>query len=427
MNTAASPHPLADRICPYCPLHCDDLEVSAGPDNVILSGGCSLAHQGAASHPALVPTIGQKEVSLEEAIAHAAGILNTSRMPMISGLACDVDGLRAAMTIADKVSAVFDHGASDGFFNNLHVLQRRGVMYTTPAEVRNRADVVVVLGTGIWNRLPRFFERYIPAGPRLFDPAPPNRKVYILGGPQQPGPIPGADVTVIEARLENTAELALTLAALVAGRMPQAPAAAGVPMAQLTEIAQALASAKYAVLAWEPPNLGAQGDLAVESLYDLILTLNKTGRAAGLPLPAGGHLTAAYQVSLWQAGTTLRTSFASGKPHYDPKLYSFARQTRDQRYDALLWVTSLPGPKLASNPDVPLVMVSSQAVPEGIAPEVFIPVAMPSRDHGAVFFRGEGVVSIHGSAWNCSSTHASAAAALTMLAQLLTEREVPQC
>ena len=417
---------LVDRVCPFCPLHCDDLEVSADGASIV-SGGCALAEQGANSSVSLVPTIAGKPVSLEAALAEAAKILGAAKSPMVSGLAADVEGLRGAIEVADKVSAVFDHGASDGFFNNLNVLQRRGALYTTPAEVRNRADVLVLLGTEVWKRLPRFFNRYIPAGPQLFNPTPKNRKVYILGGPQQPGPIDGADVTVIEAKLDHTAELALTLGALIAGRKPQAKSAAGVPIEKLAEIAAALTGATYAVLAWEPPNLGAQGDLAVESLYDLILGLNKTGRAAGLPLPAGGHLTGAYQVSLWQAGTTMRTSFASGHPVYDPRLNSYSRQLKDQRVDALLWVTTLPGPQLTQQKGLPLVVVSSQALPEGVVPDVFIPAAMPSRDHGGTFFRGEGVVSIHAAPWRSSSTLPSAAASLTALARLLPEREVPKC
>ena len=416
---------LVDRVCPYCPLHCDDLEVSA--DGAILSGGCSIADQGAKTNVALSPSIAGKSVSHDAALAEAAKILGASKSPMVSGLAADVDGLRGAIEVADKISAVFDHGASDGFFNNLNVLQRRGALYTTPAEVRNRADVLVLLGTEIWKRLPRFFNRYIPAGPQFFNPTPKNRKVYILGGKQDPGPIAGADVTVIEAQLDRTAELALTLGALVAGRKTQAKTVAGVPVAMLEEIAGALSSGTYPVLAWEPPALGPQGDLAVESLYDLIIELNKTGRAAGLPLPAGGHLTGAYQVSLWQAGTTLRTSFASGKPIYDPRLNSFSRQTRDKRYDALLWVTSLQGPQLTQQKGLPLVVVSSMALPDGVVPDVFIPVAMPSRDHGATFFRGEGVVCIHASAWRSSSTLPTAADTLAALARLLPDREVPLC
>jgi len=425
MAVTATPVSLVDRVCPFCPLHCDDLEVSA--EGSILSGGCPIADQGSKASVSLAPSIAGKPVSHDAALAEAVKILGASKSPMVSGLAADVEGLRGAIEVADKLSAVFDHGASDGFFNNLHVLQRRGALYTTPAEVRNRADVLVLLGTEVWKRLPRFFNRYIPAGPQLFNANPKNRKVYILGGPQNPGPIDGADVTVIEAQLDHAAELAFTLGALIAGRKPQAKSAAGVSIDKLAEIAEAMSKATYAVLAWEPPNLGPQGDLAVEAFYDLILGLNKTGRAAGLPLPAGGHLTGAYQVSLWQAGTTMRTSFASGKPVYDPRVNSFARLTKDHRYDALLWVTSLPGPQVVQQKGLPLVVVSSQALPDGVVPDVFIPVAMPSRDHGGTFFRGEGVVSIHAAPWRSSSTLPSAADTLTALARLLPEREVPQC
>jgi len=417
--------PMVDRVCPFCPLHCDDLTVSA--DGEIQSGGCDLAKGQLKSIPSLVPSIGGKPVSHQQAVAEAARLLGAAKAPLVSGLACDVDGLREAIAIADITSGYFDHGASDGFFNALSVLQRRGALMTTPAEVRNRADVLVVFGTEIFKRLPRFFERYVPDVARLFDAAPPRRKIFLLGGKQDPGEVPGADVTVIEADLDRAPELLLVLDALVEGRTPKVQSAAGVGLDRLAEVAQALKSSRYGVLAWEGPALGAQGDLAIEALYDLIINLHKVTRVAGLPLPPGGHLIGAHQVGLWQAGTALRTGFASGSPDYDPRVYSTRRLLAENRVDALLWITALPGPVPPKTDGVPTVVLSSQALPDGIVPDVFIPTAIPSLDHDSAFFRGEGVVSIHASAWRKQPAQPSVAQTLSEVIRLLPNREAASC
>ena len=423
---------LQDRLCPFCQLHCDDLEIAVDGARVdVLSGGCPIVASqvtatglGPQTPP---PSIAGREVSLADALTEAARLLAAAHAPMVTGLSADVDGVRKALDIADKTGAVMDHSVSDGFFNNMNVMQRRGALYTTPAEVRNRADVVVLIGTDFWTRLPRFFDRYLPEGDRLFQANPSARKVFYLGNQTQLPPIPGSEVTVIDAKLDRTAEMVLALNALFEGRSLQAATVAGVPVAKLAEIAEAIKQSTYTVFAWEPPALGASGDLAVESLYDLILSINKTQRAAGLPLPPPGHMMGAYQVCLWQAGTTMRTDFASGVPLYDPRLFSYGRQMADRRVDTLLWVTALPGPLPTAKPDVPLVLVSSLPPPQGVVPDVFIPVSMPGRDHSGQFFRGEGVVSIHGEAMVSSSALPSAAAALSDLARLLPEREVPRC
>lgn len=417
-----------ERVCPLCPLHCDDLGIDlSGGHVVVTSGGCALTDRFADSPSQLDATIGGKPTQRIDALMEAAKILNGARSPMVSGLAADIEGLRSAVAIADKISAVVDHADSDGFFNNLNVLQRRGALYTTPAEVRNRADVAVLLGTDFWERLPRFFDRYFPAGPTLFDPAPKPRKIFVLGGATTVPEVPGAEIIAISAKLDQAPELALVLSAMMAGRSVPLTSAAGVAKADLDRICEALKAAQYGIIGWDPGALGPHGDLAVEALYDLIQTINLTHRAAGLPFPANGHVVGASQVCLWQSGTSLRTSFASGTPHYDPRLYPVARQLEEGRVDAVLWLASLPNALPKKSPTKPWVLVSAFAPPEGITPDVFIPVSIPARDHAAVFFRGDGVVSVHATPWGAKANPPSAAQTLDALAQLLTEREAASC
>jgi formylmethanofuran dehydrogenase subunit B len=393
----------------------------------ILSGGCEITQKLTQSNPSLAPSLAGKPVEIAVALAEATRILKTAKAPLISGLASDVDGLRAAIGVADCVNGYFDHGASDGFFTSLHVLQRRGGLMTTPAEVRNRADVLVFFATNPLDRLPRLFERYLPSGSRLFEAAPANRKIFLIGGKQKLPVVEGAEVTLIEADLVDTAEVALAISALCAGRSPKVASVAGLNTEILGQIAQSLSAATYGVVAWEGRALGPQGDLAVEAIYDLILTLNKTTRAAGLPLPAGGHVIGAQQVGLWQAGTSLRTRFTKDGPVYDPARFSASRLLSDKRVDAVLWVSALPGAELPKIDGIPVILVSSHSPPDGVVPDVFLPVALPAVDHDSVLFRSEGVVSIHASRWKTTGTHQSTAQILGELSTVLSKEGTASC
>src|SRR5258708_5848163 len=72
---------------------------------------------------------------------------------------------RSAAELADRCGAVLDHANSRDKFRNLLAFQDRGAITTTLAEIRNRADLLVVVGTDVVSRFPRFFERIAaPAG-----------------------------------------------------------------------------------------------------------------------------------------------------------------------------------------------------------------------------------------------------------------------
>src|SRR5690606_61589 len=92
------------------------------------------------------PLVNGAPVELASAVAAAARMLAGSRATLFAGLGADVAGLRALVALAETVGGVLDHDASPGLFRALSTAQRRGWIATTIAEVRNRADVVLVIG-----------------------------------------------------------------------------------------------------------------------------------------------------------------------------------------------------------------------------------------------------------------------------------------
>ena len=92
-------------------------------------------------------------------------LLQHRRRPLIGGLGTDVAGMRATLALARQLGAVVDHAGSSAKYRNLHVLQEFGWITTTLAEVRNRADLLLLIGDGWHARFPRFVERVLAPAP----------------------------------------------------------------------------------------------------------------------------------------------------------------------------------------------------------------------------------------------------------------------
>ncbi|MFZ0693700.1 MAG: formylmethanofuran dehydrogenase subunit B, partial [Alphaproteobacteria bacterium] len=163
MAKAGTPEQRDSVVCPFCGLFCDDLSVAISRDRIeVLGKGCALAKElYAAIEPPLPPRVDGREASLEAACARSAEILAASHFPLVAGLGCDLVGAKAAVSLAESIGAVIDHAASDAMFKNLLPLQDKGWMATTFAEIKNRADLVILAGTDVVSRFPRFFERFV--------------------------------------------------------------------------------------------------------------------------------------------------------------------------------------------------------------------------------------------------------------------------
>ena len=92
-------------------------------------------------------------------VAAAAALLRDAKQPLLAGLATDMAGARAVMRLAEGCGAVTDHMNFGAKMRNVCDQQDRGWITTTFAEVKNRADVLLIVGSDLATRFPRFFER----------------------------------------------------------------------------------------------------------------------------------------------------------------------------------------------------------------------------------------------------------------------------
>jgi formylmethanofuran dehydrogenase subunit B len=265
---------------------------------------------------------------------------------------------------------------------NLAAMQHGGWVTATLAEARNRPDVVLLVGGDGSAVSARLHERVLRP-PRTLDSAgPPQRRIVQLGG--EPSAWPG--IEHVACAPDRLLAAVGSLRALVAGRR------AGAEDERLAEIAEALRSARYALIVWAAGAL-PEPEATVAHLAEITKALNAKGRAAGLPLSAPDNVIGANQVATWQTGVPLPLSLAAGVPEHEPRRWSMSALLARGAVDVLLWVTSLGDLEPPETAAPTIVLARAGFVPRRPV-EVLIPVGTPGLDHAGSLYRSDAVVAM---------------------------------
>lgn len=401
MSEHAASQTFTNVTCPFCGLLCDDLEVerSASGELRVVKNGCPKANAGFSRRlPSARPQIAGRDVDLDDAIQKAAQLIKQSRRPLYGGSATDVDGMRAIMALADRTCGTVDHALSVTLERNLKVLQTSGWIMSTLTEVRNRADVIVIVGTDVQKMHPRFFERIVCAPESMFETTPVKRTVIFIGeGLDTSGAVGPriGEVITLPCPLDQIGEVLSALRARMQGHPVKGPEVSGVGLSDIEALANRLSEAAYSVMVWAPAALNfPRGHLAVHILTEIVKDLNVTTRAAGLSLGGNEGLTTAGAVCSWQSGYPLRVSYASGKPDYDPTLYALDRLLANNEGDLLVWVASISPELGPPETSIPTIVLGTPGIELERQPDVFIPVGTPGLDHFGRLIRVDNVVSL---------------------------------
>ena len=385
---------------PFCGIGTDDLTIRVdGVSLKVIENGCAVntpAFEQAITDTS--PRVDGKEVSLDVAIATAAVLLKDTRLPVIGGCATDVNGMRGLLALADRCGAVVDNMNFTGARNNFLALQDSGWMNTTLAEVKNRCDLLLVVGTDLEAFAPRFFERYLWNKEAMFLDDTSNREVIYLGkapsGDASTSPR-GKKALVFECATDDLPEVIAVLRALVKGQPIHATSVCGIEKADLQAIADKLKAAKYGVVTWAAGALAyAQAELTVQTLSEMIKDLNNTTRCSGLPLAGKEGDQTANQVCGWTTGYPTRTRFSRGYPEYDPFLNDTNVLLANGEADALVWVQAFNINSVPPVTALPTIVVGRSGMTFEKEPDVFIPVGTPGIDHAGHAYRMDNVVAI---------------------------------
>ncbi len=410
MTASTTPLPSAATgfVCPFCGLLCDDLPGPAANQDLAgwshaLQAACPRSAAGIAgladaSHDA---RIDGKPVSVEIAIAEAGRRLGAARRPVVGGLGGDVQAMRAVLDLADRAGARLLHRNQFAAQRNLFAQQSRGAMTATLAEVKNRAELVVVVGSDVTRNFPRILERLFAPDPVFTEAG--RRRLILLGAPK-PARLPDTvAVESVDAGGLDLFDAIAVLRAAVDGRpLPaHAPAALG-------ERARRLRECRYGAVLWAAADLDfGHADLLVEQMHQLVMALNRTTRWAALPLGGNDGDLTANAVTAWQTGFPLPVAFAAGEVAYDPfPDYADA--------DLVLWLGALPGVGAPRVPGLdertPAIVVGAPKLAHDLPPQhVFIPVATPGVSAAGHLIRTDNVITLYAPAVRPSPLPAAAA------------------
>lgn len=392
-----------NHTCPACGLLCDDID----PQQLTqLDQVCKKAATFYTREiPASVASIRGTPATLSEAIHAAAGLLKHAVAPVIGGASTDVHGARALIVLANATQASVTHLNAESTLRNMRVLQQRGWQTTTLTEVRNRADVIVMIGTDVVTYNPRFFERVVWVNEAMFTSAHARQIVY-LGGQAldtRPGCSPeGRAPQVIACADADLPAVVAALRALVVGRPLSTTTVGGIEVSVLQSLAETLQSATYACLVWVAKAFPhTHAELMIENITETVVALNQKSRAMGLSLGGSDGDTSVNYAHTWRQGVIIDA------PHWS-------------KHDALVWVNSF-------SPHAELPVVAGPTIVLGAAdsvfnnpPDVFIPVATPGLDGHGQQFRVDGSVTLPLTAAK-SSAHPSLTSVVQQLLAALAE------
>jgi formylmethanofuran dehydrogenase subunit B len=353
------------------------------------------------------------------ALERAAELLGQARLPVIGGLLTDIAGAEAALALARKLSGVIDHDAGEALTRSTRLMRETGACPASFGEVRNRADIVVLIGDAPLARDPGLINELFPAGEGLPRPGDNPRELVVLGGAKQRG-VGDVEVTALPFEDEDLPTLVGRLAMAVAGRPVSGKAKAD---AKITRLAERLRGAAFPVFVYSAADLE---EPVIHVVLDMVRHLCLTTRAATLTLAASGNGDGVNLCSAWTCGLPVRTRFIDGLPEHDPWLYAAARLIDSGEADALLYVDALEAEGATPPRGVPTVLLTRDHGRRAAA-EIVIEVASAARDHDAELYlpriSGIGVVK----AAQAGSGAPTVAATLTRIADLVPLAEAGPC
>ena len=387
--------------CPHCGLLCDDLSVKVSDLSLQLLNSdhsyCVRAFSDASIEDGSLPTptINGTSATLEEAIKKAIEILSSSSQPLVNGLIADVQTCREALALTEKISGVIDHANGSNIRNATAVMQRIGEVRTTLAEVRNRADCVVIFGSGVLSRFPRLQDRVLSPSKTL-DEKSSSKKIFILDL--------STDGTTSSVNEENNITRLLLNFPLMESLVYRLQEIITKPKEfindiddttkALIELQKTILASEYTTFVWSLAEFNKiSAEHTVQAITESIKVLMSKVRCVGLPLGGSKGEVTANQVTTWQTGIALPVAYMSGVPIHDPSRYDGMKMLQNKEADSLVWIATYSPEDSPPETTVPTIVLGHPKMSCDNA-AVFIPVGIPGIDHRGLACRTDSVATL---------------------------------
>lgn len=312
--------------CSYCGNNCDDITYLLKDKKIVgVRHACRIGASKIINDQdqrLLNPLVRNDEGILEEttwdvALDKTARLLYESDRPVLYGWGeTSVEAIKKGIKIAEKTGAVMDNQSTICHGSSIQAFQNVGHPVMTLGEVKNRADVVVYVGTNPMDDHPRHLSRYTTFPEGFFRKNGRKDRTVITLDPKYTNTAKVSDEW-IQFNMNEDYLLFDALRMLLKGESLDEEEIAGVPTSQLENLIQIMKNAEYGALFFGlgvSQTLGKQKN--VDMLIQLVEDLNRYSKWSMLPM-RGFFNVSGFNIALTsETGYPYGVDFSRGYPRF---------------------------------------------------------------------------------------------------------------
>jgi len=326
-----------------------------------------------------------------------------AKLPLINGLIADVQACRQAMALTEKLGGVIDHAVGSSIRKSTAVMQRIGEVRTTLAEVKNRADCIVIVGSNVTTKFPRLMQRILTPEKTLGPENTIDKNIFILDVSDD-GEMHcktennishiRLNYPLLESLIYRFQEVVTRPKEYFIEHSTENDPEHDKDTRQLFKILDTILKSQYTTLIWSASNFNHEStEHTIQALTESIKTLMKKVRCVGLPLTGSKGEVTANHVATWQSSVPLPVSYISGTPKHNPVLFDGARMLQNNETDCLLWISSYSAEDVPPQHNAATIVLGHPNMKCEQA-EVYIPIGIPGIDHRGLAFRTDSVATL---------------------------------
>ena len=383
-------------VCPFCSLHCDDIQVKTNGKkyNVVENISCrkKIESYNINRHSNTYPLMKNKIISLSDAIKKIKDIVNSHKEILILNHGIELSGLRSILNFASQHNSIIDHINSKYLFQNIGVVQRTGYIATSLTETKNRADTIIVIGNKIFDKSPRLIDKVLLPKHSLCSNKN-NRNVILIGN----FPIKIQKEIKNRCKLTNIKiDLDLVPDLLKNLQKEKGKAIKGVSANTEIKLKNIISKSKYLVTTWAASDFmkNKKPEIIINSICGYIVNLNQTQRAACMPISGSLADVTSSQAMTWMTGFPSRIKHVSNSFKHDRESYYSENLISKKNVDLVLHISTISPDKIEINKKIKNIVIGHPNSTFTNQPDIFIPVGIPGIDYEGIMFRTDNVVSV---------------------------------
>jgi len=386
-------------VCPFCPLHCDDIVVSTNNEKFSLPNannincGKRIESFNINKRSLLVPRIKNIETTISSVLNKTKKEIIKNKEMLVLNHGTDMSGIRSMLNFASHHNAIIDHVNSKFLHQNISVVKRTGYMATSLMEVKNRADLILIFGNDILHKTPRLLDKIFLPLNSLWTKN--SKKEIILIGEFSSSTVAKikkkCSVTNIKIKLNLIPEFLKTIDSCKMNKDFK------ISNNVIIKISKIIQKAKYTVATWSASDFvkTSNAEIIINSISKFIVEINNYRRAACLPISGNLGDATSSQVLTWTTGFPSRLKYLNGSFSHDKNSFNGLELIKNKNVDLVIHINSLSMNKLELDAKLTNIVIGHPNSKFSSIPDIFIPIGIPGIDYKGIMFRTDNVVSVN--------------------------------